>query len=282
MNPVSHYVTVLDRELHLVEWGDAKSPAVILWHGLARTGRDFDVLARALANRYRVLCPDTLGRGLSQWSPEPDREYCLDFYCRQAAALCDALGVTTMDWVGTSMGGAMGTRLASRAGGLLAGRIRHLVLNDNGPKLAEAAIARIRTYAGSPAAFARVSELEAYFRTVYAPFSPLTDPEWRHLTETSVRRLPDGRVTPHYDPAMARQFVNFPNDYDLWPAYDAIDIPVLVLRGAHSDLLEVETTRAMRERGPKAEVVEIAGCGHTPSLNVPDQIGLIEDFLRTP
>lgn len=279
MNVTSSYITVLERELHYTDWGRGNADTIVMWHGLARTGRDFDELAAALARRYRVICPDTIGRGLSQWSPEPDREYCLAFYARLAAAFCDALGIRRMHWVGTSMGGAMGIKLASRKGGALAGRIDKLVLNDNGPQLAGAAIERIRSYAGSPAAFARVSELEAYFRKVYAPYGMLTEGEWIKLTETSVRRLPDGRVTPHYDPNMARQFVNFPQDYDLWPEYDALDIPVLCLRGADSDLLLAQTAQAMRERGPRARVVEIAGCGHAPALNVPGQIGLVEEFL---
>lgn len=258
MNVSSHYITVLERELHYPEWGQGNAATVILWHGLARTGRDFDDLAAAPARRYRVICPDTIGRGLSQWSPEPDREYCLAFYAHLAAAFCDALGIGHMHWVGTSMGGSIGIKLASRRGGALAGRIAKLVLNDNGPQLAPAAIERIRTYAGNPAAFARVSELQAYFRKVYAPYGMLTEREWVKLTETSVRRLPDGRVTPHYDPNMVRQFVNFPQDYELWPEYDALDLPLLCLR---------------------ARVVEIAGCGHAPALNVPAQIGLVEEFL---
>jgi pimeloyl-ACP methyl ester carboxylesterase len=279
MNMSSHYVTVLERELHYAEWGSANAATVLMWHGLARTGRDFDELAAVLARRYRVICPDTIGRGLSQWSTQPDREYCLAFYARLAAAFCDALGIGRMHWVGTSMGGAIGIKLASRKGGALAGRIDRLVLNDNGPQLAQAAIERIRSYAGNPAAFARVSELEAYFRKVYAPYGMLTEREWTKLAETSVRRLPDGRVTPHYDPNMVRQFINFPRDYELWPEYDAIDIPVLCLRGADSDLLLPETAQAMRSRGPRARVEEIAGCGHAPALNVPGQIGLVEDFL---
>jgi len=279
MNMSSHYITVLERELHYTEWGQGNAATVILWHGLARTGRDFDDLAAVLARRYRVICPDTIGRGLSQWSPDPDREYCLAFYARLAAAFCDALGIGQMHWVGTSMGGSIGIKLASRKDGALAGRIAKLVLNDNGPQLAQAAIERIRTYAGNPAAFARVSELEAYFRKVYAPYGMLTEREWTKLTETSARRLPDGRVTPHYDPNMVRQFVNFPQDYELWPEYDALDLPLLCLRGADSDLLLAETAQAMRSRGPRARVVEIAGCGHAPALNVPAQIGLVEEFL---
>lgn len=275
----SRYITVLERELHYSEWGRGNAETVVMWHGLARTGRDFDDIAASLSRRYRVICPDTIGRGLSQWSPEPDAEYCLAFYARLAAAFCDALGIARMHWVGTSMGGALGIKLASRKGGALAGRITKLVLNDNGPQLAAAAIERIKSYAGNPAAFAKVSELEAYFRKVYAPYGMLTEREWLKLTETSVRRLPDGRVTPHYDPNMVRQFINFPQDYELWPEYDAIDIPVLCLRGADSDLLLAETAQAMRERGPRARLVEIAGCGHAPALNVPGQIGLVAEFL---
>ena len=281
MTVTSHYVVVLERELHYTEWGRGNSETIVMWHGLARTGRDFDDIAASLARRYRVICPDTIGRGLSQWSPEPDAEYCLAFYARQAAAFCDALHVGRMHWIGTSMGGALGIKLASRKGGALAGRIDKLVLNDNGPQLADAAIDRIKRYAGNPEAFARVSELEAYFRKVYAPYGVLTEREWVKLTETSVRRLPDGRVTPHYDPNMVRQFVNFPDDYSLWPEYDALDIPVLCLRGADSDLLLAATAQAMRERGPRARVVEIAGCGHAPALNVPGQIGLVEAFLAS-
>lgn len=279
MTIASHYISVLERELHYTEWGRGNTESVVMWHGLARTGRDFDDIAASLARRYRVICPDTIGRGLSEWSPVPDAEYCLAFYARLAAAFCDALGIARMHWVGTSMGGALGIKLASRAGGALAGRIGRLVLNDSGPQLAGAAIERIKSYAGNPAAFARVSELEAYFRKIYAPYGMLTEREWVKLTETSARRLPDGRVTPHYDPNMVRQFINFPRDYELWPEYDAIDIPVLCLRGADSDLLLAETAQAMRERGPRARVVEIAGCGHAPALNVPGQIGLVEAFL---
>ncbi|MBT9457777.1 MAG: alpha/beta hydrolase [Burkholderiaceae bacterium] len=276
MSFTSHYLPCEGRELHYTEWGAGHGETVIAWHGLARTCRDMDVLAAHLSSRYRVICPDTLGRGLSQWSPDPGREYCLDFYVRLATALVDQLGLGDFHWVGTSMGGAIGTLAAATT---LRGRIRRLVLNDNGPQLAEAAIARIRSYAGSPAAFATVSELEQYFRTVYKPYGWLSDAQWRALTESSVRRLPDGRVTPHYDPAMVQQFIQHPNDYDLWEAWDSLDLPVLCLRGESSDLLLAETAEAMRQRGPRAVVATIAGCGHAPALNVPDQIGLVERFL---
>lgn len=276
MNPVSHYLRCEGRELHYVEWGAAHAETVIAWHGLARTGRDMDELARHLSHRYRVICPDTLGRGLSEWSPEPDSEYCLAFYVKLATALVDQLGLAQFHWVGTSMGGAIGLLGAATT---LQGRMRRLVLNDIGPELAEPAVQRIRGYAGNPASFATVSELEQYFRQIYQPYGWLSDAQWRHLAETSTRRLPDGRVTPHYDPAMVKQFFNFPQDYQRWTEWDRLTLPVLCLRGEHSDLLLAETAEAMRVRGPRAVVVTIPGCGHAPALNVPEHFSLVERFL---
>ena len=277
--PQSRYLRCEDREIHFMDWVPevASGPTVIAWHGLARTGRDMDPLAAHLcAQGWRVICPDTIGRGLSQWSPRPELEYCLDFYARLATSLVDQLGLSRFHWVGTSMGGAIGMVAAA---GPLKGRIERLVLNDIGPKLAEPALQRIRDYAGQPLAFATVSELERYFRTVYAPYGWLSDAQWRLLTESSVRRLPDGRVTPHYDPAMVMQFTHHPQDYERWATYEQIDVPVLCLRGADSDLLLADTAEAMRDRGPRALVVTIAGCGHAPALNVPEQFELVQRFL---
>ena len=277
MNCSSHYLACEGREIHYTQWGAEHSPTVIAWHGLARTGRDMDEIARHLASRFRVICPDTIGRGLSQWSPEPEKEYCLEFYARLAVSLVDQLGIREMHWLGTSMGGAIGIHVAA---GALNGRIRRLILNDIGPKLGEAAVQRIRSYAGSPPQFDLMSELEQYFRTVYKPYGWLSDEQWRRLAETSVRRTPDGKVTPHYDPRMVTQFTAHPQDYDQWPAWDAIDVPTLCLRGETSDLLLPEDAEAMRSRGPRAVVVTIPGCGHAPALNVPDQFALVERFLN--
>jgi pimeloyl-ACP methyl ester carboxylesterase len=276
MTPRSHYLVCAGREIHLTEWGAADAPAVIAWHGLARTGRDMDPIAAVLAERFRVICPDTIGRGLSQWSPEPTAEYRLAFYERIAVSLLDQLGLGQTRWLGTSMGGAIGLHAAA---GALRGRITRLVMNDIGPTLPEAAIRRILSYAGSPPAFATVVELERYFRTVYAPYGWLPDAQWRQLTETSLRRLPDGRVTPHYDPAMVQQFIHHPRDYEQWPAWDSLTIPVLVLRGESSDLLLPEVAEAMRVRGPRAVVATLNGCGHAPALNTPEQIALVERFF---
>ena len=272
----SHYLQCEGRELHFTEWGRGHAQTVIAWHGLARTGRDMDAIAAHLSQRFRVICPDTIGRGLSQWSPDPAAEYNLAFYERLALSLVDQLGIAQMHWLGTSMGGAIGLRLAA---GVLRGRMQRLVMNDMGPTLPSAFVQRMLAYAGNPPAFATVSELEQYFRTIYKPFGWLSDTQWRLLTESSVRRLPDGRVTPHYDPAIVQQFVHHPGDYAQWQAWDSLTLPVLCLRGETSDLLLPETAEAMRERGPRAVVVTIPGCGHAPALNTPEQFALVERFL---
>ena len=276
MSARSRYLVCEGREIHVTEWGDPQAEVVVAWHGLARTGRDMDHVAAHLAQRFRVVCPDTLGRGYSQWSPDPRAEYCLDFYERQALSLLDQLGVGGCLWLGTSMGGAIGLRAAA---GRLRGRVRKLLLNDIGPELAAPAVERIRTYAGSPPAFATMQELEQYFRTVYKPYGWLGDDMWRLLTETSMRRLPDGRVTPHYDPAMVQQFIHHPQDYLQWEAWDSLALPVLCLRGENSDLLRPEVAEAMRTRGPRAVVATIPGCGHAPALNTPEQYALVERFF---
>ena len=285
--PSSEYITCAGRQVHYMDWrpaGSGNAAVVIAWHGLARTGRDMDELAAHLSRRYRVICPDTIGRGLSEWSPDPGHEYQLSFYARLAADLMDGLGIAQAHWVGTSMGGAIGTVCA---GGMaqprLKGRIRSLVLNDNAPRLAQAAIDRIRAYAGQLPTFATVTELEAFLRQVYQPFGWLSDAQWRRMAETSARRLPDGRITPHYDPQIVRQFIDHPDDYLIWNHYDAIEVPVLLLRGVQSDLVLPDVVPEMQRRGPGArgllQVEEIAGCGHAPALNVPAQLDLVAGFI---
>ncbi|HEX6958370.1 MAG TPA: alpha/beta hydrolase [Ferrovibrio sp.] len=284
MTARSIYLTLCGRSVHLLDWGDKDAPAVILWHGLARNCHDFDILAAALAGRYRLLAPDTIGRGLSEWSPQPDEEYTTPFYARQAVELLDRLKLDRVRWVGTSMGGLIGMVAAATA---LKDRITHLVLNDVGPAIAPGAVQRILQYAGSPPAFATLPDTEQYFRTIYASFGIASDMGWRKLVETSVRRLPDGRFTPHYDPqiaaVLARQAAaaaEAGGNADLWPLYDQITAKTLVIRGAVSDLLSEETAAAMTRRGPRAARIDIPGVGHAPALDTPEQIAMIAEFIR--
>ena len=286
MNHTSHYLPCHGFNIHYTAWGDASRPVVIAWHGLARTGRDFDALAEQLAPYYRVICPDTIGRGLSQWSPAPQDDYSFATYAHITLALMDALHIEKAHWIGTSMGGALGLVCAAGlALPALKGRIRSLVLNDIAPEISVTAVERIKAYAGQPPAFDTVPELEAFFRQAYAPFGFQTDEQWTHLTETSTRRLPDGRVTPHYDPAITQQFFREVPEYPMWSEYDTLNIPVMVMRGANSDLISPATIADMYMRGPGTKGLlrshEIEGCGHAPALNVPAQWGLIKDFLAS-
>ena len=272
----SHYVTLDGTETHITEWGPSDAPAVVMWHGLARTGRDFDTIAITLADRYRVICPDTPGRGLSQWSTAPEKDYCFAAYAKLAEQLADALGLDSFAWLGTSMGGALGIAAAATT---LKGRVTRLILNDIAPTMPQAAHDRISTYIGTPPDFATVSELEAYFRTIYKPFGHHTDAQWRHMAETGYRRLPNGRVTTHYDPAIVKQFHDHPRDFEQWDKYDSLRLPTLLLRGVESDLVFPDVAAEMENRGPRAHVVEIPDCGHAPALNSLAQVAIVRDFL---
>jgi pimeloyl-ACP methyl ester carboxylesterase len=286
MKPSSHYLSCHGFNIHYTAWGDPSLPAVIAWHGLARTGRDFDPLAEQLAPHYHVICPDTIGRGLSEWSHAPQNDYSFATYARIALDLMDGLHIHHAHWIGTSMGGALGLVCAAAIElPAFQDRIRSLVLNDIAPEISTVAVERIKAYAGQPPVFNTVPELEAFFRQAYAPFGYQTDAQWTHMAETSTRRLPDGRVTPHYDPQITQQFFREEPEYPMWDAYDALHIPVMVMRGADSDLISTDTIQTMRTRGPGAQGLlrteEIAGCGHAPALNVPTQWQLIGDFLKS-
>jgi len=272
--PPSRYLDLAGYEIHLAEWGEPGRPPLVMWHGLARTGRDFDPCAAHLADRYRIVCPDTIGRGLSSWAPAA--EYRFEVYARQAEALLAHYGFAEIRWLGTSMGGALGIHLA---GGALRGRITHLAINDIGTELAAPAVERIVTYVGNPPAFTGVRELESYLRKIYAPYGYLSDEEWLRMAETSARRLPDGRITLHYDPAIVQQFVHSPADYRLGDAYDRVAAKTLLLRGADSDLLAPDVAASMTRRGPRCRLEVIPDCGHAPALNAPAQLALLDEFF---
>ncbi len=257
------------------EWGPERAPLpVVCVHGLTRNARDFDALAAALAAEgRRVLCVDIPGRGVSGWLPRAEL-YAVPVYAALLGPLLAPFG--PHDWVGTSMGGLIGMALASAPGS----RMRRLVLNDIGPFVPAAAIARIRAYmAGAPEEFADVAALERHLREVHAPFGPLSDADWAHLARHSARALPDGRAAMHFDPLIKQSLgTGAPADIALWPLWEAASArPTLALRGAESDLLLAETAAEMAR---SARVETIAGCGHAPALMDPAQVGLVASFLR--
>ena len=257
------------------EWGAATAPRTLICvHGLTRNGRDFDRLAAALSERYRVICPDVAGRGRSDWLPAA--EYTYPQYLADMTVLIARLGAGDVDWLGTSMGGLIGMQLAAAAHS----PVRRLILNDIGPFIPKAALARIGDYVGKDPHFASLDELEAYLRKIHAPFGPMTDQDWRHLALQGYRRRENGGFSLAYDPGIAAGFVaGVKQDVDLWALWDKVACPVLVLRGANSDVLTASTAKEMQKRGPKAKVIDCAGAGHAPGLVTEDQIAAIRDWL---
>jgi pimeloyl-ACP methyl ester carboxylesterase len=265
------------------EWGDAANPRVLVCvHGLSRQGRDFDTLARALSGEYRVVCPDVVGRGRSDWLKNP-ASYAIPVYVADMVTLLARLDAREVHWVGTSMGGLIGLGLAS----LPDSPISKLVLNDVGPAIEYAALARIGTYLGQPAHWHTVDEAADALLAISRGFGPHTRDEWVALTRPQLVADGDGFKS-HYDPAIAVPFkavtpeLAAAGEGMLWHAYDALKCATLVLRGAESDLLSRATADAMAQRGPRARVQEIAGVGHAPTLVHADQVELVRAFLASP
>jgi pimeloyl-ACP methyl ester carboxylesterase len=260
-----------------LEWGNRDNPRVLVCvHGLTRSARDFDFLARDLASRYRVVCPDVAGRGDSDWLTNP-LEYQIPTYVGDMVTLLARLDVEAVHWVGTSLGGLIGMVLAALPGS----PITRLLLNDVGPVLTRESMNRIGSYVGKWPPLATMEAAEAYVRGVHAPFGPHSDVEWRFLTEHVVRKNPDGSLRMHYDPSISVPFTVQQTEHDLeqWDLYEKIRCPTMVLRGERSDLLSRETANEMARRGPRAKVAEIAGVGHAPTLIHDDQIKLVREFL---
>ena len=259
------------------EWGALDNPRVLVCvHGLTRLGRDFDRLARALMPDYRVVCPDVVGRGRSDFLRDP-MHYGIPQYVADMVTLIARLDVESVSWLGTSMGGFVGMALAAQA----ASPIKRLVLNDAGPVIGKTSLERIAAYVGQAPAFATLEDAEKHVRTISAPFGPHSDAQWRFLTETWVRRNEDGSWRPHYDTRIAEAYrATMPDkDLEIWHIYDAVRCPTLLVRGEQSDVVSRQTAAEMTRRGPKAKVVEIRGVGHAPTLLQPDQIALVRDFL---
>jgi len=285
--PRQQHVQCLDSKgLHRMaywEWGDAANPKVVVCvHGLSRQGRDFDSLAAELSKDFRVVAPDVVGRGQSDWLVDPTG-YQLPSYVADMVTLIARLDVQSVSWVGTSMGGLIGLGLAS----LAKTPVRRLVLNDVGPTIQAEAIARIGTYLGLPMRWSSLEEAADYMLSISAGFGTHTREQWLALTRPMLKPDGDG-FKPHYDPNIAVPFKAMTpelakaGEAALWMAYDALKCPTLVLRGADSDLLTRETALAMTQRGPKARLHEFANVGHAPMLVVPEQVAVVKEFLLAP
>jgi pimeloyl-ACP methyl ester carboxylesterase len=265
--------------IHYTDWGDAANPRMVICvHGLTRTCRDFDYLAQALEAEFRVICPDIAGRGRSDWLDDK-QSYGYPQYMADVTALIARITAgseKTIHWVGTSMGGILGMLLAA----CQRSPIARLVVNDVGTLIPKAALERIATYVGKSPRFPSLAELEAHVRIISAPFGPLTDEQWRHLTLHSSRQHGDGTWSMSYDPGIAAPFEKAATaDVDLSRYWDAVTCPTLLLRGEHSDVLPRDVAARMVRGGPKPRFVEFPGIGHAPMLMANDQIHIVREFL---
>jgi len=267
------------------EWGNPDNPKVLVCvHGVTRVADDFDALARAMCDRYRVVCPDVAGRGRSDRLRDPAL-YVVPQYVADMVTLIARVTAANdderVDWFGTSMGGLIGIALAS----LAHSPIRRMVLNDIGPVLDPAAMARIGDYIGQDLRFPSYEEGAAFVRAVSASFGPHSDEQWDKLTRDVLVQQPDGHWVRHYDLGLAAPFKALTpervarDEAQLWAAYDAIRCPTLLVRGELSDLLSHATALEMTRRGPQPRLVEIAGVGHAPTFVQPEQIAIAREFL---
>lgn len=260
------------------EWGDSSNPAVLVCvHGLTRSGRDFDDLAAALSADYRVICPDVVGRGQSDWLTDKSL-YSMPQYVSDMVTLIARLGVQQVDWLGTSMGGLIGMFLAA----LSKTPVRRLILNDVGPVLTAVSLKRIGEYVGRDPRFDSMEDAVAFVRQVSVTFGPHSEAQWRKMTENVVRVAADGKIEFCYDPGIAdsyRQTAGSGEDIELWPFYDQIQCPTLLLRGEESDLLRRDTALEMTQRGPRAELIDVKGVGHAPMFMQTSQIAMVRDWL---
>jgi pimeloyl-ACP methyl ester carboxylesterase len=262
--------------LNYYDWGPRMHrKRVVCVHGLTRQGRDFDELAKGLAKVRRIVCPDLVGRGRSGWITDK-KLYSLDTYAAHMSGLLDHLGFEGIEWVGTSLGGLIGMRLAADRPEL----IGRLVLNDIGPELEFGGVKTIATYVGQDPRFKRLGDVAEYLKKVHADFGNLTDAQWSDMTTHSVIRHPEGGYGLHYDPAIGLPFKSITKPPPpTWEQWERITCPVLLLRGERSGLVSAATATRMAKTGPKAEVVTIKGVGHAPALMSEDQIAIVRDFV---
>lgn len=260
------------------DWGDIDNPRrLICVHGLTRCGRDFDTLAEALADDYRVICPDIIGRGLSDWLDDP-AGYGIPTYAQHMLALLAQLGAAKVDWLGTSMGGLIGMALAAQPDS----PIQRLILNDVGPEISGPSLARIAQYVGRDERWDSLEEAMAQQSQALAPFGQLSPAQWHRILLPGLVQDAQGRWRTHYDPRIAlslRAISDANQNANLWPLYEAITCPTLAIHGAESDLLTAEVWQAMATRGPRATLAEVPNVGHAPPFLDEAQIAIVRGYL---
>ena len=273
------FIRVRELEVAIRIWNPNASRTLVAWHGLARHGGDFNALAKELGDEWRILAPDTPGRGLSSWSLFPAHDYLYSHYMGVAVAILDHFQLEKTDWLGTSMGGLLGMRLAADANH--SKRISRLILNDIGPELNKQGLIELSSYFSVLHCFANLSELHKELKQHYISFGIKDEATWRELLLGSARRLPDGRWTHHFDPRIGEQFIH-DTPRDMWKDWAAIRCPVMVIRGEHSTLLDAATLPRMAKDQPELTTFIAPDCGHAPMLDRPEQVTPIRGFLKRP
>lgn len=284
------------------EWGESDNPNVVLCvHGLTRTGRDFDDLARSLAKDFRVVCPDVVGRGLSDRLAHA-QFYAIPQYTADMVSLISRLNPSRLHWVGTSMGGLIGLVYAGSLAlaqmlqsvptpaqlhqpisdsGL---RLDKLVLNDVGPTIESIALERIGQYVGEPMSFDSFADAVTYAKSTLVSFGPHTEQQWQELTRYTYIEC-SGKWVKHYDLKIAEAFKAVTAEQAvagekiLWQSYSSVKVPTLILRGKESDLLSANTLQRMLESNPLSRAIEFPGVGHAPTLMTAEQMAPVSGFL---
>lgn len=271
-------VDIDGREIHVRIVNPEQKDTVFCWHGLLRNGEDFSQLAVALAQHgYRVIMPDMIGRGWSQWASNPEEEYQYPNYLSIATGLIDYYKVTNFSWVGTSMGGIMGMMLAATS---LKDQINALMINDIGAEVPVDAIARIKQYANAKKEFHSFSQFTSYLRELYTPFGERSEQDWLAMAKNSCRRLDSGKLAFHNDPAIGEQLQIPDEPVNLWPFFQLVECPILLLHGKQSDVLSDSIVEQMRSMKPDLAYLGFESCGHAPGLHLDAHINPVVDFIQ--
>ena len=305
IDPSHHHIECLSpagrHRMAYTQWGDADNPRVLLClHGLLRTGRDFDEVARQLSSEYRVICPDMVGRGASDWLADFSY-YAIPQYMADVLRLLAALQCKEVDWVGTSMGGLIAlsiaglkqnTELLQQSG--WAGStvpMGKLVLNDVGTVLDPVGLARIMQYIAQPSRFQSWEEVLQVVQQRWETFGPHSAAQWGHLARYVFKKQGSEWVNA-YDPGIAlavQQQLELDKaqqgqltqwaQQNLWQAFESLVAPCLIVRGEFSDLLSIDTAHEMLVRQPQAIFYQVPGVGHAPTFMQPDQLRVLSQFL---
>lgn len=302
--PSLHYVTCASpagaHRMAYWQWGDPNNDKVLLCvHGLTRSGRDFDPLARKLSQKYKVICPDIVGRGKSDWLANP-MFYAIPQYVADMFTLIARLNPKSIDWIGTSMGGLIGLGLsfainvAAKANPQSLGHslpndnllpLNKMVLNDIGPVINNQGLGRIAEYVGQDHSFDSFEQAVEYIKLVSSDFGEHSQSEWQELTKNVMVNV-DGKWRKHYDLNIAIPMAQESStavkgaEQILWPAYESLNDKVLIVRGENSDLLLPETVDEMLKRNKNASLFTVKNNGHAPTLRNKEQISTIEEFLE--